>query len=563
MNKNYILLIIGLLSICRLPSNLNAQNTDVEGNAKYVITSISYDIDGLVLVSAIKKKTGLEEGNKFDSIFALERYIEDARQKLMSESVFNRSLTTITFVHYWSEEQQQYNVEVFIYATPKGSLLVLPYPKYTTDGGFTLAMRLRDYNFLGTLDTLAINADWNIKQNEDESFQNNISLSTSIPYSWSFGKHRLSSNVSAGGEYGINNKKLKTEIRGNLSYGYPLTQRVGYSSSVSLKETSYYIDDNIHYDQIRNYHFLVATIRPFGFGFQLNKVPIDYYIGNIGYSISGSYRQDIPLYSSYYIVQEGDDEHETAWFSNMGGEYTSNSDFNATRLNGYPSVSHSIGLGTISNVEGTYFRRGFNASLGNSWTYNIREGLLSDRGKFETVDPLEGWSGQVTLNSRAHILLWNTVGINLRGSAVQNIYFHSPYKDITGSGSSFDSSLRGITSDNFKGVYRGAYLNTDIMVKLGQIILTKLFSAEIHMGPLMDIAIRDTTQEFDADQDFKVTAGIQGIAFNLNYAIQIVGWYGFDVLRAVEDSKASTSSLGFVREVWNKKEIYVGTALFY
>lgn len=526
----------------------------------YTITNIEYNIDGLVRIAAIQDKVDLQPDISFSSLEALNRYILNKRTLLTSHRVLSNTLSTITHTYYWNKEKQRYDVTLYVYVTVGSTLLVLPYIKYSTDNGTSITLRIRDYNFIGSLDTLSVNVDWNIKENKNGEIENRFVSSVGLSYPWAFGKHNLSLSLDESVEHKFKNAEFQNVISASLNYSYPLAQRISYGASIKAKERSFFDDT------IRNYHYAEITVKPISIGIRLNKVPIPT-IGNIGYNIYGKYEQVLPIYSQFYVRNPENDTipstKESEWFSTADGTSALSNDPNSTRLNGYPGVGQSISFGSISNIKGGYFKKGISFSLDNSYSYNVRDGFLSDRYNYTKLDITEGWSVDVSTQIRWHEVLWNTVGISVRGYGVQNLYFKSKYEDLTGNGSSFDGRMRGILSGGFSRAWRGAVFNSDIMIRLGQIRLTKLFSAEMHAGPLLDFAIRQqAASDFNIDEDTKITTGLEVIAHHIYLGgIRIRGSYGFDLLKTIADNQSGETSL--IKGIWNNKEISIGTELFY
>ena len=60
-------------------------------------------------------------------------------------------------VHTWPELQA---VTLDVYTRDTWNLIALPYFKYDSNSGLLLALRGRDYNFFGTMQTLTLNLDY-------------------------------------------------------------------------------------------------------------------------------------------------------------------------------------------------------------------------------------------------------------------------------------------------------------------------------------------------------------------------------------------------------------------
>lgn len=133
----------------------------------YRIESVEYLIDGRTRENALADRLEIEIGREFLDLASLEAYVADRRQVLVNQRVLDDAE-----LYYSIGETVDgvLPVRLTVRARDTWNLIILPYPKYSTNDGLLLSMRLRNYNFLGTMETLYVDLDYRYDENEDQSF---------------------------------------------------------------------------------------------------------------------------------------------------------------------------------------------------------------------------------------------------------------------------------------------------------------------------------------------------------------------------------------------------------
>lgn len=510
----------------------NIQPVYAQKNPQYTITDIHYNIKGSILVAAIEERIELQKNITFQSLEELIRYVQNKRT-ILSNLRQLTNMSTILFSHKWNPHALQYDIELFVYATAGNNLLILPYFKYTTSQGLLLSARGRDYNFLGSLETFYINLDYNLSSltsNPDDIFSSSKSehefgISFGLQYPIKYKKNIFKIILEDSMSFAMYNAIFSNQIKTGLEYSRILTQQTTLKYSMyqwfnsTVKINSY--DEN---SKTKKYTSGENEFQV-GIGIQLTKIPQPF-VHNIYYTPFIKYT---PVYPLDGIESDDPNYH--------------------TRLNNIFTVGHNINFGQRKWIPSGFFRKGFTFSMGNDYAYN-------DNNRILTID--------IFTEIINHYALGNSIGINLRGYAVQNFFIFSSDKkdrfrnniDISNKGTNLGGRLRGVLDSEFDTVYRGFIINSDIMFKLFSIRPL----AEFHIGILFDFAMREQSSDFygtttwNADENIKATIGIEGLAHALfSNSIVIRASYGIDLGKIIRDGTYDISN----------REIFIGLSLFY
>ncbi len=118
----------------------------------YQITDIQYEIDGRTREYVLDKTLDIRKDIVFDSVEQLELYCEFIRQNLNNQRVLQAS--SLTYELGNPNEQEIIPVTLYITAEDTWNILPLPYPKYNSNTGFSLKLKVKDYNFFGSMEPL-------------------------------------------------------------------------------------------------------------------------------------------------------------------------------------------------------------------------------------------------------------------------------------------------------------------------------------------------------------------------------------------------------------------------
>ncbi|MCR5760745.1 MAG: hypothetical protein K6F82_01910 [Sphaerochaetaceae bacterium] len=176
----------------------------------YRIVDYEFDVDGHTNKWALANRVkGSDES--FDSIEALESALESKRQTLWNTNLF----TTVKC--YWKEVavyDEYVDVIAVIEVTDTGQYILVPYPKYDSNTGFSLGLRYKNNNVFGTLGKASVSLDWD----QNGSDFDNSSFELEAPIS-----NVLLSNGSV----------INMNVTGNYSVDSPDDAELNFSTGIS------------------------------------------------------------------------------------------------------------------------------------------------------------------------------------------------------------------------------------------------------------------------------------------------------------------------------------------
>jgi len=121
---------------------------------KYRIADIVFHIKGITRENALRRNAEIQVGREFASLEELKAYLADRQQVIINLRVIATAEIT------YSEKGQADGVslvEVHVYTKDTWNILALPYLEYSSNTGIEMMIKARDYNFLGTMESLRAN----------------------------------------------------------------------------------------------------------------------------------------------------------------------------------------------------------------------------------------------------------------------------------------------------------------------------------------------------------------------------------------------------------------------
>ena len=159
-----------------------------EDSMLFVITAFEFDIKGRSRPFALINRGELKTGEKITGKANLDEYIRDKTQLLINQRVLKEN-AVITYSTGEQAEDGSYPVILFIHVEDSWNIIALPRPQYSTNTGFDLTIKARDYNFLGTMNPLRVDLGYRYDENYHSSFQFEVYSDTPFTifgYTWNF-----------------------------------------------------------------------------------------------------------------------------------------------------------------------------------------------------------------------------------------------------------------------------------------------------------------------------------------------------------------------------------------
>jgi hypothetical protein len=421
----------------------------LEGDsAVYYIREIRFDITGRTTEYALLRASEIQAGHEITGKSALLEYISRRRQMLINRRELRQA--DIDFVLAEPDEVGHVPVDLVIRTVDTRNFIIVPEPKYSSNTGWAPALRVRDFNFLGSMTPLSMDIVYRYHDGGDINYsRNNIKmlLGMEIPFE------------ALGFDWTFNTENIFSYYFGEpFSYG----NTSGISVEVPFRNTAFTfgLDQGVYfgdeYDDWRKHIY--------GVNFE-----------DIWYGASTVYGEwEIPL------------PVETEFLG---------------RLKYKPALSGSVNYAFRSEDLGDRGGHFFTASkkLGFDkvdWLGNYRRGAdlyIENRNEYSFF--FGEWSNSVTLNATAHIVLSDFFGISLRGRFTRWLY-----------GAGFDNSARWKAAAMIRGVDDGAIaaksmllFNFDFTFHVFNFMFSEYFNDgrlrlidfELQAAPVIDIALVD------------------------------------------------------------------------
>lgn len=305
----------------------------------YKIVDVTYNITGLTREYALSQKVPVNTDTVFADEQSFARYIDDLRQQLNNQRVFQS--TSIEALFLEADRDDIIPVKLLISTKDTLNIIGVPYPSYNSNTGITLKLKLKDYNFFGSMETMDFDLNYQAKGTdalEDVTHIYGINFGFSVPFKFVTLPSSWNSDFSF--SYTVGTPQIDMSVCEGIWVSIPLFK--GLSADVSLKQ--YYIQDGVYISAHDDKYF--QEVFSLSLPFTLYKVP---FWSDIIWSpsISFKYTWDTDCFSGHPD----------------GG-------IQSSRLKGpVLSISNTIS-GQRINWLGN-FRDGLSASISQSYTHNL------------------------------------------------------------------------------------------------------------------------------------------------------------------------------------------------
>ncbi len=512
MRKKHIF-IFGLFFICfylyaQVPEAEFIEADNLPKHTKFQIGTVKYDMKGLTREEALKRAVSIDTETQFTSLIFFYAYLK----KLETEFKNIRTLETVRLEPLYAKPNAQNlcMVTLIIHTKDTFNFIALPYPKYDSNSGFSLKVKAKDNNFIGTM--RPFNFDFSFQGGNPKS----ISANCDFVYPYEAGPFFAS-------------QAFESEFDLNIDGPQNATFKLGTTSAFLYR-----------------YKFLTVI---FGLTQSFN-IDTNYgaKIGNKGYTY---YFQTKPFVSLPITI---------AHFKNFGSlVYTprfllkKNWSFSKEANDTMKSVSieagHSLVFGKVSWKHN--FREGLDFKISNDYSYNIY------------------WKGKsrisISTTVKGFLSFFNRFGIYSRMNFFYN--FNNTQTDSAG------KMLRGIL-DRRLSTDMALSCNIDIPIKILSTELvattdrnwTRFFDFELQFVPFLDFAfVHDmATKRYFSPKDAWCSGGLEVIVFPAKFrSISVRASLGFD-LKELKNVPGLNKLKGTAKRDGNRiSEIFIGIGLHY
>jgi hypothetical protein len=438
----------------------------------FVIVAFEFDITGRTRPFALIRNGEFKEGERIQGETNLANYISDKTQRLTNQRVLKDNVEISCAVGE-QEPDGTYPVTLNIKVEDTWNLIALPYPKYSTNTGFELYIKARDYNFLGTMNPLRVDLGYMYDENHRSSFHIGVYSNTpftALGYDWNivfdnFFSYRPQVEKPF---YYQNNTGISMQLPFRAT-----TFTFGFTESFNVNEEN--ADRNKEkYGEFQEGLFMSSRL------YTSWKIPTGIDVGQYGEltytpGISATFNHELPKWP-----------------------------LDEFRKGPFLGFSHSLGFGKIDWHSN--YRQGFAASIGNSYSYDF----------FRLRSEEEPLSVSLSAGGTGHFIIADWFGISSR-LQYRHWFYHDPeYYEQAG------DNLRGIADKAICADYMLS-LNMDFPLRVLLFTPSKwfnnrklsFFDFEFHFSPVIDLALyHDPKAEISFNpKNIAVSGGLEFIVF--------------------------------------------------
>ncbi len=449
---------------------------------RYRITSIDYDISGITLRIALETVVeDLRVGREFATEAALIGFLADQQQILLNE----RTLADARVTYETEEVEDGYHeVAVHVRTQDSWNIIALPYLRYSTDDGLLLSLRLRDYNFLGTMERLSVDLDRESDRPTDFS-DGEVAISADIAYPFQRFGYDWRWFVGLDVEFDLEDEETELEIDTGIDWAWTFPWLFDLDWTLGARQ--------------RYTYFLPADPDP--------------------YLLENSVQLGTRVSTPWTLPAFGDVTYRPDW--RVRQRYRFNGFLLARPLDRDKygpdaRFRHTLSAGRVDWIGN--FRRGREVSLSNTYQYNFYDGAdLGGRFGWDTIDVVAELEAHETVSA---------FGFSSRAAGFADAADDAQFAD----------EVRGIREtwdgfDQLKGEY-GFYTNVDAAVSvirlrpIGEIVFSLFFDTG-----------RAGTYE-GGWKDMRYGGGFELFAFPLpTRAFYIRGSLGWDLEKVAGDGQ--------------------------
>ncbi len=258
MKKNIKNIVLSLL-LCFLVSNLYAQS--------YKIRNIEYDITGSTREYPLSKAVEIDTNRVFSTTDDLEAYIDDLLVQFQSQRV----LESVEIFHTIgsTQEENSFPVDLLIKTVDSFNFIAAPYPKYDSNDGFEFKIDSKNYNFLGSMQTLdaEVYYEFDLKDEDDPNDKDTHSFGgrVSFGYPFAIGVFDANWSNSASLSYTVGNDTPNASFSSGLGMGYTVNDILAFSLSftqgISYNRDYEHFDDAFYFSESAAFAMPIALAR--------------------------------------------------------------------------------------------------------------------------------------------------------------------------------------------------------------------------------------------------------------------------------------------------------------
>lgn len=510
---------------------------------RYQILEIQYDLEK-TRESDLKRVVPVDTDKIFESKQEFDSYLADLEQRLLNTRAFEKlaisksSVETVPFLpDEKSTDDEIIPVSIVISATDSKHLLILPYPKYDSNDGLIFKVKVKDVNFLGTLNTMNVGVFAGIKE-DSETGRQNPTFGAEFNYSYPFRLGSLSgswnNNFDLTYTHGVNELEFWSGTGFTLEKPLRRLSLVLDFSEQANRVLEYEdFDDMLHFTSDLNFGVPVKVFEIENRGFFFWKPFLDF---KVSYDKDGICSQNDDLASPVVSLGQKISAGRIDWHGNF-------------RTGVKFEIGHSVGYDFLQNETEPRLFGEIQAFKGFKYIGFVSRfsAFLTKSNRGEVGDLIRGVRDKQKYANAENFPLKTKKALKTPGALVLNL--DMPVHLITTDWISFVNKVFGEESWFAR-----------------HLAWTEKFNFELQVSPFIDIALtkNEITERLFSPKDGWYTGGVEFLVFPERWrGIVMRGSVGLDLGRAVISKKFSDKIDMSWRENVKKYEIYAGIGLLY
>ncbi len=521
MKKSFLLTLLLFLLIS---SGIYSQQYQIS-QVEYSIQGCGAKIFGTTQDYALAQQVPVDTKKVFNSQEELETYILDYKTKLNNLRAFEEIEVNYDF----EETDTLILVKLKIFVKDSFHLFAIPGPKYDSNTGLILKLKIKDSNFLGSLNTLSSDIYFMIPTDESDAKHSELGFNFTFDYPFKAGIFNALWVNDFGISYTFGNNMPEWDVTTGLRFELP------FEKTSIIFELDQKLVNNFEYKEFKDNIYFGDV---FKVSSPLTLLKMNYF-GNLYYT----------PYTSASVCWD------------FNGISKQNSNLSSPVF----TFGHKLSFGRIDWSQN--LRTGLSASLDNHYTWNFQ------RQRFYPVIELNACAfKKINLFEDSYILRNFGIAVNTKTF----FYMFNPNKDkyIMNDGKQIGQYLRGIRDSQFYTDTEVSSLNTtsafilnfDLPIHLFSTNFTKsflkYFNFDMQLSPFVDAALcyNKITKTFFNFKDGYYGGGLEVIVYPLKWSgITIRGSVGIDIGRQIFGKQIHTQW----RDNVSKKEFSIGFGLHY
>jgi len=153
---NKIIFVLVFFCTALLPLYSDGVGTD---KTEFIIRNVNYTIEGSTRESVLIHYLNIKSGQSFSSKDKLLTCLDTKVQLINNQRTLAEGRIDASYINDPDNPDITF-VDMDVYVKDTWNYILLPYAKYDSNEGFLLSLRGRNYNFLGSMETLSVNLDY-------------------------------------------------------------------------------------------------------------------------------------------------------------------------------------------------------------------------------------------------------------------------------------------------------------------------------------------------------------------------------------------------------------------